>query len=259
MRSHQDVTLERTARNIRYLRQQKGMTQQQFADLLGIKRSLLGAYEEGRAKPNMAAMERLIEIFGITIDSLLREDFSTNNGVHFRPGGVRVLTITVDKANRENIEFVPVKAAAGYLTGYADPEFISHLPKFNLPNLAEGTYRAFEIVGDSMLPIPSGSIMIGHYVEGIDDVKEGQLYILISRNDGIVFKRIFGVNDGSDTLLLRSDNPAYPPYTINTADVLEIWKARAYISTVFPESDVSLQRLMETVIELKGEVGRLKS
>src|SRR3546814_6005241 len=44
---------------------------------------------------------------------------------------VRVLSITVDGDDKENIELVPVKASAGYLNGYADPEYIAELPKFS--------------------------------------------------------------------------------------------------------------------------------
>ncbi len=66
---------------------------------------------------------------------------------------------------------MPVKAAAGYLAGYADPEFLDELKTFTLPMLAPGNYRAFEIVGDSMLPTPSGSVIVG---EKIDDLERGQ-------------------------------------------------------------------------------------
>jgi DNA-binding XRE family transcriptional regulator len=34
------------SQNIKFLRKKKGITQQQFADEVGIKRSLVGAYEE---------------------------------------------------------------------------------------------------------------------------------------------------------------------------------------------------------------------
>jgi transcriptional regulator with XRE-family HTH domain len=251
--------MEHTAGNLKYLRRQKNLTQQQFADLLGIKRSLLGAYEEGRAKPNLATMERLIQIFGISIDALLRIDLSKSRPKAARPATVKVLAITVDSDDRENIEFVPVKAAAGYLAGYSDPEFVAELPKFHLPNLKGGTYRAFEITGDSMIPIQPGSIIIGQYVEQVNDIKDGHLYIVVSQRDGVVFKRVFSQLTENESLILRSDNPAYPPYNLPASEVLEIWKAKAYISSVFPENDVTLQQLMATVMELKGEVQRLKN
>ena len=39
--------------NLKYLRKLRGWTQQEFADKLRIKRSLVGAYEEERARPNL--------------------------------------------------------------------------------------------------------------------------------------------------------------------------------------------------------------
>lgn len=244
-----------SASNIRYLRAKKDLTQQQFAELLGIKRSLVGAYEEGRAKPNLEVMERLSRIYSVSFDDLLRSDLSKKKSPK-ASGSFKVLAVTVDKDEKENIEFVPVKAAAGYLAGHTDPEFVAELPKFNLPNLAEGSYRAFEISGDSMIPIQPGSIIIGQYVEALSDVKDGHLYVVISQREGVVFKRLF--MSGADMLICRSDNPAYPPYELPAEDVLEIWKAKAYVSSVFPEENVSLQTVLESVTDLKQELTRMK-
>ena len=36
--------------NIRFLRKKKGWTQEKFSKKIGIKRSLVGAYEEGRSR-----------------------------------------------------------------------------------------------------------------------------------------------------------------------------------------------------------------
>ena len=83
----------------------------------------------------------------------------------------KVLAVTVDLGNRQNIELVDVKAAAGYLESFQDPQYVKKLPKLSLPKLHQGTYRAFEIYGDSMLPLESGTIIIGQYVEKLNDVK----------------------------------------------------------------------------------------
>src|ERR687893_248922 len=90
------------------------------------------------------------------------------------------------KINIAEIQYVPIKAAAGYLAGYADPEFVDELNTFTLPMLAPGNYRAFEIVGDSMMPTPSGSIIVGERISNLEEVKTNQTYILVSKTDGIV-------------------------------------------------------------------------
>ena len=151
------------SKNIKYLRKQHKLTQEQLAEKIGIKRSLLGAYEEGRADPRLTNLLNIAKEFNVLVDKLISEDLTTNpeqalvprTSVQDTKGqSLRVLSITVDGQGRENIELVPDRAAAGYTVGYSDPEYLEDLPKFQLPMLpAPGTYRAFEISGDSMLPI----------------------------------------------------------------------------------------------------------
>ena len=56
--------------------------------------------------------------------------------------------------------------------------------------LAGGNYRAFEIIGDSMLPTPSGSVIVGEKVDNLEEVKNNAACIVVSRNEGIVYKRV---------------------------------------------------------------------
>jgi len=163
-----------------------------------------------------------------------------------------VLSITVDGDDRENIQLVPVKASAGYLNGYADPEYIAELPKFSLPMFRQGTYRAFEIKGDSMLPLQPGSVVIAEYVENWSDIKPGQTYVVISRNDGVVYKRIAFKYKEEKGLKLVSDNKTYEPYWVPAADILEIWKAKAYISTQLPEPNP--EPTMETLTAMMAQM-----
>ena len=45
--------------NIRYLRKKMGWTQDKFSKKIGIKRSLVGAYEEGRADPRLSNLLKI--------------------------------------------------------------------------------------------------------------------------------------------------------------------------------------------------------
>ena len=60
--------------NIKYLRRLNGLTQEQFARRIGIKRSLLGAYEEARANPNLDNLMSIARAFSTTVDNLLKSD-----------------------------------------------------------------------------------------------------------------------------------------------------------------------------------------
>ncbi|MGV3540926.1 MAG: helix-turn-helix domain-containing protein [Rufibacter sp.] len=247
--------------NLKYLRKQHNLTQVQLAEKLEIKRSLIGAYEEGRAEPKLATLLRMAQVFQLPVDDLISPELPNK----FKSGGtknasnVRVLSITVDSQDRENIELVPFKASAGYLNGYADPEFMEELPKFRLPMIqGPGTYRAFEIKGDSMLPIPSGTVIVGRYVERWDEIKDGTPCIVVSLQEGIVFKRIYHQHKQS-ALRLHSDNPSFEPYEVKLEDVVELWEAKAYISTTFPMAEISLDKLTSLVLGLQQEVQNLKT
>lgn len=246
--------------NIRYLRKKENLTQEAFAAEFDIKRSKLGAYEEGRAKPNYELLQELSRWSNYSIDELVTKDLSKYTKTGGAPGSTKILAITVDKEGNENIELVPQKAAAGYMTGYEDPGYLEELPRFNLPNLPVGTYRAFEIKGHSMLPVQPGTIVICEYEDDPSYVKSGQCYIILSKHEGIVYKRVFKQEDNPQQLLLRSDNTEYEPYTIGLDEVLELWKAKYLISAVdSQESQPSIDDMAKMMAQLKSEIDNLKN
>lgn len=249
--------------NLRYLRKKKGHTQQQFADIMGIKRSLVGAYEEDRAEPKYELLKKIAEYFELTIDEFINEIVNDKWKPKLKSQGsnLRILSISVDAADKENIEMVPVKASAGYLNGFADPEYIKDLPKFQLPLpvLTQGTFRAFEIMGDSMLPIHPGSIVIGEYMDNWNEIKSGETYIIVSKNEGVVYKRAGNRFKENKELKLVSDNKMYDPYTIPAEDILEIWKAKAYISSTLPDPapDPTIETLTSMMTQMQKSLSQL--
>jgi transcriptional regulator with XRE-family HTH domain len=254
--------MSKISSNIKYLRKKKGLTQQQFADQVGIKRSLVGAYEEERAEPKYELLKNLAVFFEVTVDDLINETINDKwvPKPKGNPANLRVLSISVDKDDNENIELVPVKASAGYLNGYADPEYVAQLPKFYLPMFKQGTYRAFEIKGDSMLPLVSGTIIIGEYLENWADLKQGETYIVISKTDGVVYKRIGNKFKENKKLKLVSDNAAYEPYEINGEELLELWKAKAYISThlPMPTPEPTMESLTAMMAQMQRSISNLQ-
>jgi len=251
--------------NIRVLRKRLSLTQDQFAQQLGIKRSLIGAYEEGRAEPKLELLQKMAEVFSISVDDLIGKEFTAETVLPDKKfvRGKDVVVVTVNSSDRDNIEFVPHKAAAGYMNGYADVEYVKELPHFSLPMLKQGTYRAFEISGDSMLPLLPGTIVIGEYVDDLRNIKSGKTYVLVTQREGIVYKRVFNYLDENGTLFLVSDNRQYAPYQLSASDVMEVWVAKAYISIQFPDvadkQDVSVEQLAGVVLDLQKEIFQLKS
>lgn len=240
-------------KNMKYLRKLRGWTQEEFAQKLRIKRSLLGAYEEERAEPRIDVLEIVADMFKLTLDDLLRKDLTESKGSYISKRRAQKMA-----AGRGDIPFVPVKAAAGYLAGYSDPEFIDELNTFTLPMLSGGDYRAFEIVGDSMMPTPSGSVIVGERVNSLEDLKNSNTYIVVSKTEGIVYKRVMKSNRQKNKYTLVSDNPAYQPYTVNAEDIVEVWQAQMVISRANTQQRWDVGQLASLVNNLQQQVTTLK-
>ncbi len=240
-------------KNLKYLRKLRGWTQEEFAQKLRIKRSLLGAYEEERAEPRIDILEVVADMFKLTLDDLLRKDVSDTKTNYIARRRAQKLA-----NGRTDSPFVPVKAAAGYLAGYGDPEFIDELNTFTLPMLSGGDYRAFEIVGDSMMPTPSGSVIVGEKIENLEELKTSNTYIVVSKTEGIVYKRVMKNNRQKNKFTFVSDNPAYQPYTVSAEDIVEVWQAQMVISKANTQQRWDVGQLASMVNNLQQQVSVLK-
>jgi transcriptional regulator with XRE-family HTH domain len=61
------------SKKLRKLREKKGMTADQMADRLSLKKSTYWAYEQGRAEPSIYNLQRICIIHQITIDEFIRD------------------------------------------------------------------------------------------------------------------------------------------------------------------------------------------
>jgi len=221
----------RISQNVKHLRKLLGFTQATFAEQIGATRAQIGSYEEGRATPPNAILIEIHKLCSVTLDQWILQDLtylekedleSSNKSEASLPG--------------KTIPMIPQRVAAGYLQGFSDPEYLDQLPQIYFPMLRQGEHLAFEIEGDSMLPLSSGTIIIAKKLENITDIKDGQSYIVASRQEGLVYKRVYlkaRIGEKSQ-LQLVSDNPAYEPYDIPLSDIQELWKAEMYVSQDFP-------------------------
>ncbi|HMM12842.1 MAG TPA: LexA family transcriptional regulator, partial [Bacteroidales bacterium] len=233
--------------NLRLLRKRRILTQDELALALGIPRSTLNNYENLVSEPSLEALIAFSKYFNIAIDTLLQVDLTTVSELHLRQlergydvyikgSQLRVLATTVDNGNNENVELVDEKAKAGYTNGYADPEYIKVLPAFNLPFLSRNKkYRTFQISGDSMLPIPDKSFVTGEYVVDWNHIRSHQPYIILTRDEGIVFKIVENHISDQGKLVLHSLNPEYQAYELPVGQVREVWKFVHYIASQMPQ------------------------
>jgi hypothetical protein len=124
--------------------------------------------------------------------------------------------------------------------------------------LGSGHYRAFEISGDSMLPVTSGSVVVGHQITGWDDIRHSQAYIVLTKREGLVFKRVLKNNRNKNKITLAPDNPQFESYTVLLEEVLELWQTDAVISKTDAHQRMNVTHLAEMVSNLQEQVSSLK-
>jgi transcriptional regulator with XRE-family HTH domain len=249
-----------------------GLTQDDVAVALGMKRSTLSGYENAIAQPGIEALVSFSNYFRVAIDTLVRVDLTKlpesqlrqlekGYDVFIKGSNLRVLATTVGQDNLENIELVTEKAKAGYKSGFADPEYISILPTFRLPFLSkQKKYRTFQISGDSMLPIPEGAWVTGVFVQDWNSLRSRDACIILTSEEGIVFKVVENKIKDEGKLILHSLNPAYEPYEIAVIDIREIWQFINYISPEIPENIANTTyQLTQTVKKLSNEVKAIQT
>jgi transcriptional regulator with XRE-family HTH domain len=257
--------------NVKFLRKRKGYTQDEVALHLSMKRPTLSGYENEISQPTISALLAFSKFYNIAIDTLLNiqleklselqlRQLEHGEDVFIKGGRLRVLATTINSDNNENIELVNEKAKAGYATGFADPEFISQLPRFQLPFLSkQKKYRTFQLSGDSMLPIPDGSWVTGEYLQDWHEIISGNAYIVFTIDNGIVFKVVENMIQKDGILRLYSLNPLYEPYDVPVAELKEIWKFIHFISKELPEPMLPQTELLKTVASLKNDMNRVKN
>ncbi len=249
------------ATNIKHLRSLKKLSQEALASALNVPRSRIGSYEENRSAPSIEMLLDFSDYFKLPVDILLRNDLRKANDASFiELGNQRVLfPITVDDANENLIEIVPIKASAGYLNGYDDPEYIEQLQNIKLPFLPTGKHRAFPIKGDSMLPMKDGAFVIGKFIEDLNEINSGKTYVLLTLNDGMVYKRVYNQIEKNGTLKLVSDNTAYEAYEVPINEVIELWEFTCSINTQeYNEEELKISSIISMFNHLGVELKSLE-
>lgn len=241
------------ANNIKHLRELKNLTQEYFASELNISRERVASYEQGRSSPPVEILIEFSNYFNLPIDVLIKNDLTGTADTSFiKIGNQRILfPIKVNEDNEDMIEIIPADASAGYLRGYTDPEYIESLNNLKLPFLPTGKHRAFPIKGDSMLPIKSGSLIIAKYLEDISYLNSGSTYIVLTYNDGLVYKRVYDKIEEHQCLSMVSDNKKYDPYYVPVEEILELWEFTCHINlSEYDENEINTDSVARMLTDI---------
>lgn len=254
------LTKDVVGNQIKALRLEKGLSQEEFGAKVELSRSAVSQIESGQIYPSLETIDRIVKHYSTTWDHL------TGNAKPSKTGGlkeVRTVVTTVDSSGKDNIVLVPIKAQAGYLVGAQQEEYIESLPAFWIPGLGHGSFRAFEVSGYSMLADRTGffpgDIVVGEYVEKLEDIRDGFVYILVNNAqevDNIVLKRCLNYLDKGGVIICKSDNkdPQYPTFPLPVENIKEAWKFKIKLTRQAPEPS----GLYERINALEGDMVLLK-
>ena len=254
------LTKDVVGNQIKALRLEKGLSQEEFGTQVDLSRSAVSQIESGQIYPSLETIDKIVKYYSTSWDKLIGKTYPAKPA---ESPQVRTLVTTVDSSGKDNIVLIPIKAQAGYLLGSHQPEFIERLPTFWIPGLNNGTYRAFEVSGYSMLADRAGfypgDIVVGEYVEKLEDIKDGLVYIIVNNAqevDNIVLKRCLNYLDKGGVIICKSDNkdPQYPTFPLPVENIKEVWKFKVKLTRQAPEPS----GLYERINALEGDMVLLK-
>ena len=112
-------------------------------------------------------------------------------------------------------------ASAGQLT-MGDEDVTTE--RIAIPGVQATAY--FPVVGNSMDPtIQSGDIVGIRRLDSMDRLRPNDIYLVFTRDNERMLKRIKGINGQSPYLTLYSDNPAYEPFQVLKEQISGVYKA----------------------------------
>lgn len=111
--------------NIRFLRNSRQMSQSAFAEVFGIKRTAVGAYEEERAEPKVELFVKIAKYFGISLEDLL---------CHNLADGVNTAFDTVESG----IPYIAASHTAEFARAVADGAEYNYRQYLKIPGLDDG-------------------------------------------------------------------------------------------------------------------------
>lgn len=106
------------------------------------------------------------------------------------------------------------------------PDIFQQLPTgfINVPQ-AQGAEGFFPVIGMSMLPtIEEGEIVGVCHIDGYETANADRVYMIITKDDERMIKRILKYDKATNTLTLGSDNPNYPSTELNVALIADVYK-----------------------------------
>lgn len=241
------------AKNLQYLRNFKGLNKSEMPSLLNLGRSTYYGYESGDSFPTFQGLIQIADFFGISLSEIVESDLSksslkdktstkksTSNSSlkgslmgslneKFNPKSVHEPQLGYQNS-RQKFNVFDTSAAAGDAMLLFKKDQYRQTPNVYLPGLGAGIHIRVTIAGDSMhSTIKNGDKVVATQVTDLLEIRQGHIYIMLDKEDGLVCKRLYW--DKEEQFELISDNEIYPPYKRHLNDISAIFRVREVHST----------------------------
>ena len=184
---------------LKELRLGKSLTQQQLADSIGLSKSAISMYENGKRVPELEILELFADFFNVDMNRLTGSKFSSGiSNILPMPDMIRIPLLGAIACGE------PILAQEN-LSEYVD------LPKHIHADFA------LECKGDSMIDdhIYDGDIV---YINSHSEIENGQIVVALIENEATL-KRMYKTND---TLILQPENKSYSPIVLHGAELEQV-------------------------------------
>jgi len=254
-------------KNIRKLRAVKKLSQAAFAELFGLARPSVGAYEEGRSEPKMETLIQIAQHFGLSVDLLLTKELTVNELYHFdifkeqlqAPAAPTPAPAAAAERRPTVTPLVYRNRALEYIVRHHDPAFVESLPWLQLPHQLTDPTRAFEVSGADMLLHRQGLrhqdiVLCCRIDKARPALQNDRVYVFVTQGKILIRRLAERLADGQ-VLKLRADNPDYSGQDLELTQALEIWEVKGVFTThlrppaLLDERVAALERKVDELLE----------
>jgi len=243
-------------KNIKKIRTVKNLSQQAFADLFGLKRATLGAYEEGRSEPKIETIIKVANSFSIKIDDLLTRDLSVNELLKFK-GGITTDAKSLVKERFAAIPCITETNSAEYILQSSNEGFVNEMTSLSLPLNGTEQLRGFTINNLEMTSHDKGlfpnDVVIGSYfpVSKLKDLENGAL-VLVLVDSKLILRRGYVLKN---KIVLRADHSSIEDKEFGKSGIKEIWEIKYVFYKRLPEVTDDLE---DQMLVLTKELYKMK-
>jgi transcriptional regulator with XRE-family HTH domain len=223
------LTIGRTMKNLKYLRELHGMSQTQLANLLSISKNTILNWENGDRQPPFEAIARVAQHFGISLDDFAFKDMEVEE-----LGG--------DKVDLQALEGQNIVIRAADFPTYCTAGDARFHSRAIIPGI-EGKARTFEIASDGMVPLLNyGDWVACLPVEDVRSLEDGRVFVVVTASSEVLVG--YGQSYKEGVKVMPHNLAGYTWQVIPYGQVYEVWQVKVRVTKYF---------MLPYVV---GEVGR---